>query len=55
MPLRTFRVVVDIEIDTDSCDDPSTWAWNTFFDAPTALVTVDEVAPVPTEVARRLH
>jgi hypothetical protein len=45
---RVFRVVVDVEVDTDQWDDPGTWDWNQRLDAPAVLVDVDEIAPVPT-------
>jgi hypothetical protein len=44
---RIFRVVVDVETDTDAHDDPGTWNWSELLDAPTVVVDIDEVAPVP--------
>jgi len=49
MTRRVFRVVVDVEVDTDQWDDPGTWDWHELLDAPAVLVDVDEVAPVPTK------
>ena len=47
-PKKVFRVVVDVEVDTDAHDHPSTWDWSAVLAAPASLVDVDEVAPVPT-------
>ena len=46
-PTKVFRVVVDVEVDTDAHDHPSTWNWSVVLAAPASLVDVDEVAPVP--------
>jgi hypothetical protein len=47
MTWRVFRVVVDVEIDTDAHEEPSKWNWSELLDAPASLVDIDEVAPVP--------
>ena len=49
MTRRVFRVVVDVEVDTEQWDDPGAWDWSLLLDAPAVLVEVDEVAPVPTK------
>lgn len=47
MTRRVFRVVVDVEVDTEQWDDPDSWDWNVLLDAPAVVVDIDEVAPVP--------
>jgi hypothetical protein len=49
MTRRIFRVVVDVEVDTEQWDEPGTWDWSVLLDAPASLVDVDEVAAVPTK------
>jgi hypothetical protein len=45
---RIYRVVIDVEVDTDEDDEPQTWDWSAVLDTPASLIDVDEVAPVPT-------